>query len=96
MRLRRFCEGQNAANFPQISKLFEGTNAERLNLLRDWPKNGEDASKLEMQLKFEKEVENEEKGTEKLLTVAGMRKHGVSESLVCIIYFCFLLKFSFA
>ena len=82
MRLKRFCEAKNAeVNFPNMVKLFEASNADKLVLLRNFLKNKENAEKCEMQLKYEKEVENTHKGTEKLLTIEGMRKEGVSEPL---------------
>ena len=98
MRLKRFCEAKNAeVNFPNMVKLFEASNADKLVLLRNFLKNKENAEKCETQLKYEKEVANTHKGTEKLLTIEGMRKEGVSESLDqklglkvynCLIMFC--------
>ena len=82
MRLKRFCEAKNTAvHFPNMVRLFEASNADKLTLLRNWLKAGENSNKVEMQLKFEKEMENTHTGTEQLLTIDAMRKKGVSETL---------------
>ena len=87
MRLKRFCEAKNTAvHFPNMVRLFEASNADKLTLLRNWLKAGENSNKVEMQLKFEKEMENTHTGTEQLLTIDAMRKKGVSETLS---FFCF-------
>ena len=85
MRLRRFCEAKNQkVNCPNMVQQFEASNSDKLSLLRSWMKNMEDPAKVEMELKYEKEVENAQTGEEQLLTIEGMRKAGVSELLGCM------------
>ena len=82
IRLKRFCEAKNAnLHFPNMVRMFEASNADKLTLLRNWLKEGENSNKVEMQLKIEKEMENTHTGTEQLLTIDAMRKKGVSETL---------------
>ena len=58
MRLRRFCSSEGVSvTCPEMARLFEGSNADRLSLLRNWLKSGENAQQVEMNLKLEKERE---------------------------------------
>lgn len=84
MRLRRCCEGQEAVSLNNVQKMFEGTNADRLSLLRQFLSSGENIKKVEATLEFSREVEAESTGVEQLLTIEGMKKAGVSGTLRCI------------
>ena len=64
-----------------MSSLFEGNLAQRRHLLQQWLSSGEVADAAESNLSVAKSNERELKGQEKLLTVEGMRRHGVSEHL---------------
>ena len=82
MRLRRYCEEHgSAADLPHVMELFEGDNKSRLDLLRQWLQTGENCKNLEVTLQLSKEVEQGYQEMEMLLTIAGMRKEGVSENL---------------
>lgn len=74
---------------PEMARLFDGSNADRLTLLMNWLKSGENAQKVETNLKLEKEREDIHEGTDQLLTIEGMRKAGVSEQLVFKNKYCF-------
>ena len=80
MRLRRAMES-GSVKFPQCQKLFESNNADRLSLLRQFLTSEENLQKLEIQLELERENEQENEEVDKLLTLDGMRKAGVSEQL---------------
>lgn len=84
MRLRRCCEGQEAVSLNNVQKMFDGTNADRLSLLRQFLSSGENIKKVEATLEFSREVEAESTGVEQLLTIEGMKKAGVSGTLRCI------------
>ncbi len=89
MRLRRTCSNEDAVSLTNVQKMFEGTNADRLSLLRQFLSTGENIKKVETTLEFSREVEAESTGVEQLLTVAGMRAAGVSETRSCISIFAF-------
>ena len=95
MRLRRTCSGEDAVSLTNVQKMFEGTNADRLSLLRQFLSSGENIKKVEATLEFSREVENESTGVEQLLTVAGMRKAGVSETHSCIPIFVLVRTLQF-
>lgn len=81
MRLRRACENDGALDLTNVQGLFEGSNKDRLQLLRQYLNSGENLKKVDMHLEFMREVEQESEGVEMLLTIDGMRKEGVSECL---------------
>ena len=77
MRMRRRCEKEGlAAKCPNVAKLFEGSDQDRLSLLRTWLASGEVLDKCELSLEMTKEVENMYEGEDQLLTIEGMRKAG--------------------
>ena len=95
MRLRRRCENSELiSNCPQMSALFNGSDADRLKLLRQWLNSGEVMEKCEHAIEITKSVENLFEGEEHLLTVAEMRKHGVSESLGSFLLSCSCIAFT--
>ena len=80
--MQRYVENHiTEASHPNMSSLFEGTLAQRRHLLQQWLSSGEIADAAESNLSVAKSNERELKGQEKLLTVVGMRRHGVSEYL---------------
>ena len=82
MRLRRHCNSAGfQASFPNMAKMFEGTNAEKKQLLHEFLKAGENLQAIETTLEVQRTQEEQHEGTEMLLTVAQMREKGVSEWL---------------
>ena len=77
MKLNR--EGVSRVDLGNVTKLFEGSKADRLNLLRQYLASGKNLEKVAAYLEFKRQVEQEEEGVEMLLTVAQMRKEDVSE-----------------
>ena len=81
-RMQRYMENHvSEASHPNMSSLFEGTLAQRRHLLQQRLSSGEVADAAESNLSVAKTNEKELKGQEKLLTVEGMRRNGVSEHL---------------
>lgn len=101
MRLRRHCEGIEPASFPKMNKLFEGSNGDRLQLLRSWLSCGEVPEQVEMDLEVKKSSTQMGEAKEELLTIIGMQKAGVSETLgwdgvlqmICIYIIIYILRY---
>ena len=83
MKMNRRMEAQDAVNFPNCLKLFEGSNDDRKKLLRQFLLDHRNLEKMEHQFDLARTNEKEQKGVEELLTIEGMRKAGVSELLAC-------------
>ena len=83
MRLRRHMDDHaDEVSSPQMVKMFHGNLKDRRNLLHSWLKSGEVASKCEFQLNIQRSSQDDLVTEEQLLTVDGMRKAGISETLV--------------
>ncbi|CAK9005855.1 unnamed protein product, partial [Durusdinium trenchii] len=82
MKMNRRMEAQDAVNFPNCLKLFEGSNDDRKKLLRQFLLDHRNLEKMEHQFDLARTNEKEQKGVEELLTIEGMRKAGVSEQKI--------------
>ena len=94
MRCSRACEHDNVkVDFPEVHKLFEGSLKDKRTLLRNFLSSGENLSKVEWQLQFERTVEDANEGTEELLTVDAMQRKGVHPILVAylVLLYCVVI-----
>ena len=77
--LKRVAEGPRAVEYPNIAKLFLGTNAEQKQVLKAFLLNGGNLDAVEAHVTAETTHLHEVTGVRELLTVDGMRKAGFSE-----------------
>ena len=77
--LKRIAEGPRAVEFPNIAKLFLGTNAEQKQVLKAFLLNGGNLDAVEAHVTAETTHLHEVEGVRELLTIDGMRKAGCSE-----------------
>lgn len=82
MRCNRACNNDASAELSNVQALFQGSIADKRKLLQQFLSNAENLEKTNAWLEYTREVEQEGKEAEELLTVKGMRKEGVSECLV--------------
>lgn len=80
MVLKRLCESGRVDDFPNIKRVFDGgSRAEKQALLANWVKNGQDAQAVEGLLKVRASQKSQGEARQELLTVAAMRRLGMSE-----------------
>lgn len=77
--LKRVAEGPRAVEYPNIAKLFLGTNAEQKQVLKAFLLSGGNLDAVEAHVTAETTHLHEVEGVRELLTIDGMRKAGCSE-----------------
>ena len=74
MRLSRFMAGDEGPAFPEMQKLWNGTQKERLDLLRTWVTKDENRGACESSVTMSREQSEKYKATQVLMSVKDMLK----------------------
>ena len=72
MRLKRFMEGSDAARFPHMQKLWDGSTKEKNELLSSWVKKNENRAACESAVVMQRESVNKYNATQQLMSVQEM------------------------